>query len=306
MIRAIKAYFVNHLQAIRFSVSQLLSKPIASMMTIAMLGVAFSLPCCLWIIISNAKTVTQGWQHTTQMSLFLDTSMSREVAKQTLQEVRAHQGVQFANFISPEQGLQTLEEQTGMIDIARLLEKNPLPAVIEVHPQEVNSERVKQLFNALKEINGVSFAKIDMQWLERLDSMIKIAENLSVALQILFGSAVVLVVGNTIRLAVQNRRQEIEILKLIGATNQFIRRPFLYFGLIYGFLGALAAWIVVDGLVVWVADATAHLADLYHTRFYLKSLDFYNGLNLLGVGLLLGFIGALIAVSQQIKTFEPK
>lgn len=306
MIRAIKAYFFNHLQALRFSLSQLVSKPIATLMTIAMLGIAFSLPCCLWIMIANAKTVTQGWQHTTQMSLFLDTSLSREAAKETLQVVRQHQGVQFANFISPEQGLQTLEEQTGMIEIARLLEKNPLPAVIEVHPQDINSERVKQLFNSLKNTNGVSFAKIDMQWLERLDSMINIAENLSVALQVLFGLAVILVVGNTIRLAVQNRRQEIEILKLIGATNRYIRRPFLYFGLLYGLMGALTAWMVVDGLVLWLSGATARLADLYHTRFYIKSLDFHHGLYLLGLGLLLGFIGALMAVTQQIKTFEPK
>jgi cell division transport system permease protein len=306
MIRHLRAYFSNHLHAFSFSCKQLLGKPVASLMTIAMLGVAFSLPACLWVILTNAKSVTQGWQHTTQMSLFLDKSLSRESERNTLKIVRAYQGVQFANFISPKQGLQTLEEQTGMTDVSALLDKNPLPAVIEVHPEDIQSVALKKLFESLKNIEGVSFAKIDMQWLERLDSMIKIAEHLSSALQLLFGLAVLLVVGNTIRLAVQNRHKEIEVLKLIGATNQFIRRPFLYFGLIYGFLGALAAWLVVNALVGWVSDATEHLAKLYHTDFHLQTLGVTYGFSLLGMGLLLGFLGARLAVSRQIKAFEPK
>lgn len=306
MITKFKNYLTNHRNALFFSLKQFSQAKLSSLMTITVIGIAFSLPCCLWVILKNAKSVTQNWQHTMQMSLFLEKSLSEEQELSLLAKVRTYRGVSFANYISPSQGLRTLEEQTGMVDVLKKLDANPLPAVIEVHPSIHQSAAVKGLVDEFKRLEGVESVKIDMQWLERLDSMVLLASHGANALMVLFSLAVVLVVGNTIRLSIQSKRKEIEVLKLIGATNAFIRRPFLYFGVLYGFLGALTAWLVVTFLVGWIRSAAHHLASLYHADFVLSAMGMVHGINLLLIGMILGLIGASIAVSKQMRAFDPK
>ncbi len=306
MMAKLQRYVMSHFHAFTFSLKQLKQTRLSSFMTVMVIGVAFSLPSCLWVILSNAKTVTRNWQHTTQMSLFLQKAISQEQEQVLLKRVRANRYVQFANYISPKEGLRTLEEQTGMIDVLEKLHENPLPAVIEVHPVFKSSKKVEHLVKELESYDGVDSVKIDMQWLLRLDSMVVLAEHGATGLMALFAMAVVLVVGNTIRLNIQNRRKEIEVLKLIGATNRFIRRPFLYFGILYGFLGAMTAWVVVGLFVAWVKGAALHLASLYHADFVLKALGTSSALYLLVGGMFLGFLGARIAIYKQIKAFDPK
>lgn len=301
MLDQVVAYFLAHKQALIMSIKQFRSSFLASMVLIVVIGIALSLPICLFVASNNAKVISKGWPYSSQLSVFLDKDLSQQDTEQFLTKVRTNKLVAFANYISPKQGLQTLEQQTGMNDVSHLLSKNPLPAVIEVHPVVIRKNEIENLYVELKKIKGASQVKMDLQWLMRLESMLELAKQTASGLMILLCFAVLLVVGNTIRLAVINRRKEVEILKLIGATNAYIRRPFLYFGMIYGFLGALLAWLGITCVIFYLQYAATKLASLYYTHFELIGLSFSDGGLLLIVGTSLGFIGSYLSVWQQLN-----
>ena len=297
-------YWQMHKDAWQVSLQQFFKAPWASMVLVAVIGMAFSLPICLWVIAHNAKLVTNNWHHTAQISVFLDKNIEEAAAKTLLDSIRKLPLVAYANYISPKQGLQQLEEQTGMDDVVKLLDENPLPYVVEILPKNLKLEENDALINQLKGYKGVSQVKMDLQWLLRLGAMIELAQKSASGLMGLLCVAVLLVVGNAIRLSVMNRHQEIEVLKLIGATNSYIRRPFLYFGVMHGFLGALLAWGGISILVLWLQVAATRIATLYYTHFSLAGLSFTDGIALLLVGSSLGFLGAYVSVWKQIRRQE--
>ena len=295
--------FRAHKHALDFCLNQLAKGPLASFMLIAVIGLAFSLPACLWVIVDNGKRVTEGVQNNTQMSLFIKASLSDQQVKILVDQVREHSGVQFANYISPEQGLQTLEEQTGISGVSSLLSDSPLPAVIEVHPERLSSEKVKRLYAELKVLDGVDFAKMDWQWFERLSSLLVFLSKTCRGLFVLYALAVLLVVGNSIGLLVYHSAPEIEIFKIVGASDRFVRLPFLYLGCVYGLVGALLAWFIVDMEVAWVQTAAYRLSQVYHSPFKVHGLTLAQGSGVLFMGIFLGYLGARISVWRQLSLF---
>lgn len=300
----LRAYTNAHCQAFLLSLRHFRQSILSSTLLVIVIGIAFSLPIVLWLATLNAQSVTKFWPHSTQLSVFMDKSLPADEVKMILSSVRKLPEVAFANFISAQEGLTTLEEQTGMEEVFTLLENNPLPSVIEVHPGQFDKAKINQLFQNLQKVKGVSLVKMDLQWLLRLESMLSLAQKLAVGLMLLLCVAVVLVVGNTIRLAVANRKMEIEVLTLIGATKSYIRRPFLYFGSIYGLLGALFAWLALTFLMMWLQQSVTKIATLYYTHFYLIGLSWRHGLILLFIGAALGFVAAYLSVSFRLNKNE--
>ncbi len=297
----LRGYLRSHRQALTLSLAQLRHSTFSSTLLILVISIAFSLPIVLWMLSTNLQALTHHWPRSTQLSMFVEKDLTQEQSLSLLSAVRMQPQVEFANYISPDVGLQTLEEQTGMDNLSTLLKENPLPAVIEVHPLSINKESIQPLVDTLKKMKGSREVQVDMQWLLRLDSILILIQQSVVGLMILLCFAVVLVVGNTIRLAVNNRKKEIKVLTLIGATNAYIRRPFLYFGSLYGFLGALFAWIGLTILMLWLQQSINHIARLYYTHFHLIGMTFKQGSMLLFLGAGLGFMAAFFSVNLQFR-----
>jgi len=304
----INAYFSNHWQAIFASLRDFIRRPISTGLTILVIGIALAIPVIFFVFLNNVTHVSGGFEKANQISLYLHKSLAENHQQELLTYLRKRHDIAYANLITPSQGLQELEQMGSFADLTELLPDNPLPPLIEVHPALRASQpaSVQLLYNELKRLPEVDSAKIDMQWVERLDALVNLATKVVDGFLVLLAITVLLVIGNTLRLAVQNKRQEIEVLKLIGATNRFIRRPFIYSGLFYGLFGALIALGLVDVLLVFIHKPVARLASFYHVDYRLIGLHAGNVILIVLLGLVLGGLGASLSVRRQIAAIEPE
>ncbi len=295
-------YFQRHFQAASLSATRLFRTPFASLLTISVIAIAFVLPTGLYIVLSNVQSLGTGWEHGTQISVFLKMDTTREQTKELLNDIRLRADVADVRYISPEQGLQELQQHGSFGDVLDQLPNNPLPAVIDVFPStNIQTPQLAQtLLQNLQTLPHVETAKLDMQWLERMSSLIWLAQRAVYALVLLLGCAVLFIVGNTIRLAMQSHHREIEVIKLFGGSNAFVRRPFLYTGLFFGLGGGIIAWLLVMFIQIWLQAPITRIASLYHSNYQLAGLSFDQSLGLLFTSGLLGLFGAWIAVRRQL------
>jgi cell division transport system permease protein len=239
--------------------------------------------------------------------LFLKLNVSEQQAYGLRGELEKSAKIAQVELISREQGLAEFRELSGFGDALSFLDENPLPSTLVVTPTQAYSDpqAAEELLNELKALPEVDLAQLDLQWVRKLYSMMAIAERAVSALSLLLGIAVLLIVGNTIRLAIQNKREEIQIIKLVGATDAFIRRPFLYSGIWYGVFAGLLAFILVNSSVFWLKEPVRNLAGLYQSQFQLSGLSFEEALKLIGVATALGWIGSWLSVGRHIRDIEP-
>ncbi len=297
-------YAIFHWQALGLSFDQLRKNLVASCMTIAVIGIALALPAVFFVLLQNADFVGKSLEKGTQISIFLNPSKTTSASTDDLMaKIQAVPDVASVNYISPEKGLKELETQEGLSGVLEQLPFNPLPAVIEVYPSPhvTTPEQTQRLLNTLEQMPGVDSVKLDMLWVKRLHAIVNVGKSIVYALGTLLGLAVILVVNHTIQLSTQNRHAEINVLNLIGATRGFIRRPFLYTGVLYGSFGGFFAWIFVEFFILFLSFPVDHLAGFYHTHFELHGLGFLGGFNLILLGLLLGLLGSWSAVSRSMK-----
>lgn len=304
----LKTYLLRHAQVFFYSLGQLWRSPFAMFMTAAVIGIALALPTGLHLLLKNAEHLSGGWNGVAKISLFLKTSVSDAQAKQLRQQLRLLPQVAEVDFISREQALAEFKRQSGFGDALTALDSNPLPAVLVVTPslQDNSANAIQQLAQQLKRRPSVEFAQLDRQWLQRLYGIMAIVGRGVFILGAALALAVILVVGNTIRLAIQNRREEIVVVKLIGGTDAFIRRPFLYTGFWYGLFGGIIALILVE-LALWLIEGPVeNLADLYGSQFTLHNLDAGTIFTILLLSILLGLGGSWLAVGRHLREIEPR
>ncbi|MBK9132298.1 MAG: cell division protein FtsX [Gammaproteobacteria bacterium] len=307
LLRRCRAYGEHHLQSLLDSLGRLARNPVASAMTVAVIGIALALPTGLHVVLKNVQAVSSGWENAAQISLFLRKDLREERLRKLVSELKAMPEVAVVTYVSPDEALQEFQRMSGFGEAVNALQQNPLPGVLIVQPALAASApaAVEGLLERLRGHPDVELAQLDMEWIKRLYAMMEIAKRGVAVLASVLALAVLLIVGNTIRLAIQNRRDEIEVQKLIGATDAFIRRPFLYSGLWHGVLGALIAWLLVN-ISLWVLSApVARLSSLYDSRFQLDGLGWGSTLYLMLFGALLGYIGAWLAVDRHLRTIEP-
>jgi cell division transport system permease protein len=307
VLKKIATLLSYHLQAANNSLNLLCCKPLASMMTVIVIAIAVTLPTLFWVFTDNLNQLTANWQRGGHISLYLKSALSAMDEAIFLDQVRATEGVGHITFKSAAEGLAELQQQEGMHDIMRYLPENPLPAVVDVVPAlTVNSpEQVEQLFTRLKVYPQVEQAKIDMQWLNRLHAILGFVSKTTHALMALLALAVILVVGNTLRLEIHRRYEEIQVLKLIGATDFFIARPFLYSGIWYSLAGAILAVFFVNLFILSLFVAVKQLAFAYQMHFSIVSLSVKQAYLVVFVSAVLGWLGAKLSVKRQIASIEP-
>lgn len=299
------AWLKDHARVAVTSLGRLYRNAGTSLMTAAVIGISLSLPAAMQVLIGNAQTLSGTWEGAARISLYLKTSVSDADARALADKLRATPGVSDVQYISASQALAEFKQLSGFGDALAVLDKNPIPPVLVVHPADGSPEGAAALEHSLALLPGVDQVRLDLQWLERLSAILDIVKRVTGILAGLLGLAVVLVVGNTIRLEIGGRRTEIEVSKLLGATDGFIRRPFLYHGAWYGLAGGLLACLLVGLAVILVEDPVGHLAGLYGSAFTLQGLGLVGALALLGAGALLGWAGSWLAVARHLRAIEP-
>lgn len=301
----LSAYLLHHLQSLVFSLKKIYQTPVTTMMTIAVISITLSLPSGFYIFLKNIDTISGDLHSTTQITLYLRLNINEKTAQRVQQTIKAMPQVQSTTFISRQQAFETFRTSSGFGASIDVLSDNPLPHSIIVQPT-LDSDRfiIKNLLNTLKIMPEVAIAKMDTEWLERLYTLLAIAQRVIAIITTLFAIAIVLIIGNTIRLDIQSRYQEIIVTRLIGATNAFIRRPFLYGGLWYGLLGGISAWVIVELSYLAISSPLNHLGLLYQKTLVFITFSIWDVILLLSLSTLLGLVGSWFAVDRHLRQID--
>lgn len=301
-------YLARHLQVMLATLGQMIRSPMSNLMTIAVMGIALALPAGLHIVLKNVQQVTAQWDGAAQISLFLKQSVTNKQAAQLAKVLRQRQDVKSVTYITRNQALEEFRQNSGFGEALEALEENPFPALIIIYPnqQSDNLLNVQDMLLSFKQRPEVELAQLDLQWLKRLYAIIDFGKRGIWVLAAMLSLSVLLVVGNTIRLAIQNRRDEIEIIKLIGGTDAFIRRPFLYTGFWYGLSGGILSWSLVSLSIWFLSGPVSQLATLYDSDYSLSSMDLNSSLILIALSIGLGLAGSWLAVSRHLHAIEPE
>jgi cell division transport system permease protein len=279
----------------------------SSLLTWLVIGIALALPVGLNVALDNVSQVSASWDSPAQISLFLQDGVASERAQQLGSELAARADVADAHFISREEALEEFRNLSGFADVLANLEENPLPNLILVTPLPTLDESAVLLLRVdLQGSPEVAEAVLDMEWLQRLNTLMELSRRIVLAVGGMLVIGVLLILGNTIRLAIESRRDEIVIVKLVGGSNGFVRRPFLYTGLWYGVGGGALAAVLVSTALWFLAEPIGQLALLYESAFHLSGLGVMGALNLVILGGLLGLAGAWLAVSRHLIHIEPQ
>jgi len=284
----------------------MLENPLASLMTWLVIGIALALPGILYVMLNNIADVSADWGGKPRVSLYLQKEVTKDAGDALAKEIRVSTSVDEVRFVSSEAALKDFQQRSGFGDVLNSLDRNPLPHVIEVVLVSSEPMALTGLMAGWESDRRIAKVSVDLAWLERLFALLQFGERLVWSLSLVLALGVVLIMGNTIRLAIENRRQEIEVIKLFGATDSFVRRPFLYLGFWYGFGGATIAMILLQSSLVFLAEPVELLAQSYRDDFALQGPGAGGVLFLLLMGSLLGISGALVAVSRHLRLIEPR
>jgi cell division transport system permease protein len=301
-------YTTRHAQAFFGALGRLMRNPLASVLTLLVVAVALALPMSLKLFVTNARAATGDFKNAVDLSVYLKTDVALSKAEQLAANARARGGVAEVTLIPAEKALDEFRTYSGFGAALEVLERNPLPHVLHVHPAPDSSsaaalETLRQYFTAWPEVEMV---QIDSEWVMRFNAILDVLRTVLMILAAMLGLGVLAVVGNTIRLEILNRRAEIEVTKLVGGSNRFVRRPFLYTGVLYGLGGALLAWAGISVMVMLLAEPVATLARLYGSQYVLAGPGLEDVGILLGGGFLLGWLGAWISASRHLRSIEPR
>ncbi len=301
-------WFARHAQAFLASVGRLLRNPVSSILTLFVIAVALSLPMSLKLFVSNARLASGDFVNAIDLSVYLRNDVSLQKAQQLAKSAGERPDVAAVTLISSDDALQEFRTYSGFGAALEVLQENPLPHVLHVRPQgEAGNaaalESLRQYFVAWPEVELV---QIDSEWVMRFNAILDLMRRVLAITAVLLGIGVLAVIGNTIRLEILHRRTEIEVTKLVGGSNGFVRRPFLYIGMLYGFGGALLAWLIITLTISALAPSVSLLAQLYGSKYALSGPSSEEVGYLLGAGIVLGWLGAWISATRHLHRIEPR
>ena len=303
----IKAYGQLHAQALFSSLGRLIRSPVTFSMTVAVLALAISLAGGFYLLLANIQQLTGNLEASNQISIFLKPEIAADNGRKLADDLASNSNIQNILFISKQQAMEEFKLYSGFGEALDALADNPLPNVIQVLPKDALTDDTlfKKLVSELEQIPGVDFVRVDMEWLKRLQAMIKLADRGVVLLNSILALAILFIAGNTIRLELQNRKEEVLIAKLVGATHGYIQRPFIYSGFWYGLIAGVCAWILITVIVLLLQHPLEQLSQLYDERLDVRYLNLKETLVLLITSAGLGMLGAWIVLHRQIQQLRP-
>jgi len=305
MMHRLKHYLALHAQNLLGTLGRMARQPVGSLMTIVVIAIALALPTGLRVLLNNAQILSGSWDGAIDFTVYLKLDVDTARAEELTRDVQAREDVTQTVFISRSEALAEFRAYSGFGEALDVLDENPLPHALIVRPASGDKADVEALAGALALMPETDFVQLDTAWVERLNGILDLARRVVDMATILLSLAVVLVIGNTIRLEINNRREEIQVVKLVGGSDGFIRRPFLYMGFFYGLAGAAMAALTVTLSLSLLASPTHALAQLYGSSFNLAGLTWLQTLLLLGSGALLGWAGAGVAAARHLRAIEP-
>ena len=301
-------YLTHHAQSLLGSIGRLARAPFATTLTLLVIGLALALPLALGLFVSNAMSATGGFTGAVDVSVYFKPEVAMTRVQQLAQGARGRAGVAAVEVISADAALQEFRQYSGFGAALQALGQNPLPNVLHVRPAAdattpADLETLKHYLSAWPEVDLV---QVDSEWVLRFNAILDLLRRVLGIAAIMLGAGVLAVVGNTIRLEIQGRRTEIEVVRLVGGSTGFVRRPFLYTGMLYGLGGALLAWAMVAGAVALLRGPVADLARLYGGAYSLHGAGLQEIGLVLGAGLGLGWLGAWLAAARHLRGIEPR
>jgi cell division transport system permease protein len=291
---------IQHWHVLLGAIGRMASTPVASLFNILVIGIALSLPLGVYVLIQNMQGEINQLAGPPQISAFLNLSASEADVARIGKQLKQMEAVERVEFVSKADALERLKRSSGLADVIGGLSQNPLPDAYIVHPKKLNAQALETLRDEIAKMPRLDRVQLDAAWAHRLEALLNLGQMAAGVLAALLGTALVAVTFNTIRLQILTRREEIEVAKLIGATNGFIRRPFLYFGLLQGLLGGIAAWAIVAAALSLLNASLAQLAQLYASQFTLHAPPLADSLALLFAASALGWLGAWLSVAQHL------
>ncbi|HEU0219207.1 MAG TPA: permease-like cell division protein FtsX [Gallionella sp.] len=298
--------FAQHLGVLRVVLRRMFASKLAGFLNILVIGIALSLPAGMYMLLQNAQGLVAQFSGTPQISLFLNIDTKVEDVDRLRKLLAQHPAVAGVEFVSRTQALEQLKQSTGLSDLISGLEHNPLPDAFVVHPKPGNAQSLEALRGELAKLPKVKEAQLDSAWAYKLEALLKFGRMGVLILASLLSLALITVTFNTIRLQILTQRDEIEVAKLIGATDGFIRRPFLYYGAAQGLLGGIMAWLIVTASLLLLNGQLGALSQLYASQFVLHSLSPGDSLSLLLFSIYLGWLGAWLSVARHLSQIEPR
>lgn len=296
----------QHLYSLFSSLGRLAARPWATVLTVMVMGLALALPLLFVVLLDNARTLSGGWRDARDVTAFLKPGVDAKTADALAKKFAARVDVAVVQRKTPEEGLAEFRQMSGFADALDVLQYNPLPSVLVVTPREAPSAETPPVLAALQAEPDVDLVQYDAAWRRRLAAILGLTERGVGVLAILLASGALLVIGNTVRLDIDARREEIAIMQLVGASDGFVRRPFLYAGLWYGLLGGAVALAVVFAVQLVLAGPVARLLDSYEHRFALQGVAPLLALGVPLASAALGWLGALLATARHLAGGQPE
>ena len=302
-----RTFLQRHAQVALDSLGRLYRNRVSSLMTAAVIAIALAMPAGLYLLLGNLERLSGTWDGQASMSVFLKNSVPANTADALAKRIGEWPEVQSVQLVTPDEALQEFSRHSGFAGVLDTLDENPLPAVLVVMPASdyTDPAAASTLRDRFSRLPETELAQLDLEWVQRLAAILEIARRGILITGCLLALAVLLMIGNTIRLEIQNRREEILVTKLIGATNGFVRRPFLYCGIWYGVCGAIIAWLLVETGFWLLSEPVANLAGLYQSDFHLETLPLQLLWMLVTGGVCLGLLGSWLAVGRHLDAIEP-
>jgi cell division transport system permease protein len=301
-------WLLRHLQALLFALGRLARAPVASSFTILVIALALTLPALFGLLIGSLRDAAGGLAQSVTLNVYFKRDVDIDKVRQLADGVRARAGVASVDVIPADEALDAFRRDSGFGTAIDALTENPLPHALDVRPtvDGATPAGLEELKRHLATWPEVELVQVDSEWVQRLNAILDLLRRLVLGTAALLGVGVVAVIGNTVRLEILNRRAEIEITKLVGGSNAFVRRPFLYTGLFYGGFGALLALVLVLVLRSLLEPPVQRLAASYGSDFTLLLPDLTQCASLLGIGAGLGLLGAWISASRHLREARPR
>lgn len=302
------AWLVRHAQTLVGSLGRLSQHGLATFLTVLVIGIALALPACLHLLVDNAQIATGDWNRAVDISVYLKRPTAEDEARRIADRLRQRRDIAEVQVITADEALKEFRRNSGFGEAVDALRENPLPHALVVRPKAeyATAGHLETVASDIRELPSVDVVQLDTDWVNRLHAMLDALRRGIMLAAGLLALGVIVIVGNTIRLDIQNRRDEIEVTKLVGGSNAFVRRPFLYSGVWYGLGGGVVAWVVSGIVIAALREPVRRLAGLYGSAFEIRGLGLKPTLVLLAAGIVLGWLGSFIAASRHLRDIEPR
>lgn len=299
------SFFAVHFKQAKASLSEFWQRPMGNILTLAVISMALAMPSALYLLGKNISAASSNVTSPSQVSAYIKEHTPEARIMVLKDQIESMSEVAKVNYISPQQGLDDLSQYSGFDHALSLLDDYALPGVLVITPSQDDNQMIKQLAQRVGKEEGITDVRLDEDWLARLDAIKTLVSGIVITLSLLMLASVFLIVGNTLRFNVLANKDEIQTMKLIGATNSYILRPYLYSGMWFGLLGAVSAWVLTAVITVLLNSSVEKLALLYDSHFRLVGLSWDESLLLVMLGTFLGCLAAKVSAQRHLKEIEP-